>query len=1287
MGARDSSGGIKPLPSGASATDGLATKDNDAASGGRLSATPATSGNAVSTTVAANETQSPESPAQLPGTDSKSPSATAASTSADDIAQQRQAQVSFPPGTKGSPLGTPKLSGRELGNANKPLSIKPPAAKPSEPLSSPASTSHSAATPAVHEASTDTSPDNEASRPVEEAVKPKDAPQALGEQEQSGPEAQLLQESTETADSHIKQEDRPTSVSAGPKQSEVPDSEGGTPDRMDVDATAPQSKPSQAPAESSARAQESSPVAGQTSPTKTEPSQVPERPERAVTRVSSGAMRLKSVTEIVGGAPARTTNVADREAAKDTHDQLTPVTSTPQSPTSKSRLGHHRERSKGQVSTVLFGKQPKKTDEKAVVPGQKEPLQPSDDYYTPLFVQNFTGTSNWMQPIEKILFQANKTIATPDANLVIQDHQACRVLRRVYHLQQHDKWSLRQLKRCPEPNRPSTQWDVLLKEVKWMRTDFREERKWKMAVARNLAHACAQWCEASPEDRKAMQVAATIPPKESTTNGADVSMSEADADQPTPDLVSSCDMDSPQPVDELADHFVETIAPSALFSLQEDDVVFGLRKSSASDALLEELPMYGSPLKVPPSDLTGSDYDPDAHWRRPALPLSKYVEGDMRLVTHGPPAKRSRFAYQNEDSDDDEQEGEFGDDQAVHSAVLPAATDEVALFQPDSKHVRDRLHAGHQFRPPSEHPMPVQSFYECRGASQWTVTEDDELRGLVREYSYNWSLISSLLSTRSLFTSGAERRTPWECFERWILLEGLPADMQKTQYFKAYNSRIDAAQRVIAQQNQIASQQANASGGAITPLRRRPSIPTRVERRRNQKHLTMLDAMRKLAKKRETAIQKQQHSAAQNSATKKTSDNISQRPRKTPRDYSLLRWERDQALAEKMAQYAQRQDAQRRVSARGGSQNPNGAETNQPQAAIQARAQGQSAQAAGAGAVGAAPGNVNRATPAAGQPNIPNQLAAAAAAAAAAQGRPRMPMQVPTNGGAVGVPQQQQQQQQAQQPQGQMNSAVNVNQMSQLQQAQLQAMQGQQQRLPVPNQQPDANLMLRAQRISEQQRAQIQQAQHQHPQQPGQQQQQANGINMAAQHGSPPLRNGVNGLSHQTYLSTAQAMMAQYNAAAAANGHTSPQPNGQQQMAGMANGAQPRPYSGPLPPAIAAQLAQLEANFRAKNANLTPEQARQLATEHLTRAMMAQRQTAMNAAAGATGQAGLANNMVTTSPHQYAALLRQQQQQQAALQQQQQQRAGSHSSPTPGPAGSPAQHQRQSSGSATPGPK
>ncbi|RGP71505.1 chromatin modification vid21, partial [Fusarium longipes] len=742
---------------------------------------------------------------------------------------------------------------------------------------------------------------------------------------------------------------------------EIPDSQEEPPEQMDVDVPEPKARAESqigvaiSPEKPSA-ADDGSPsplpiTEAAAAPVESLRQDSPPKIERAVTRVSSGAMRPKSVSEIVGATPRQTPTLEHTSSNKSLDNQLTPLTSTPKSPNLRHRhiSAHRRQSSRSQPSTVVFGKQSKKVEEKSVVASQRDTILPTEDYYTPLFVQGFAGSSSWMQPIEKILYTANKTVTTPDANLAIQDHQACKVLRRVYHLQQHDKWSLRQPKRCPEPTRPPSHWDVMLQEMKWMRTDFREERKWKRAVAKNLAYACAEWHEATPEERKMMQVQAFIPPK--IHPATDVAMLDIEAtNHLTPDLVSSEDVESIDNLDDLTEDFPETIAPSAIFNLQDDDVVFGLRRTAAADQLLEELPMFGAPLQVPKFDLTGPEWDPDAHWRRPALPLSKYVEGHMKLVSDGPPRKRSRYNYQNEDSDD-EDEGGFVSNDPTRSLPLPPATDEVALFNPEMKHIRDRLYVGHQFRPPSEYPMPSQSFFECRSPSQWTISEDDELRSLVREHSYNWSLISSILAPKSTFNSGAERRTPWECFERWIALEGLPADMSKTQYFRAYMGRIAAAQNIINMQNQAIAQQVNQANGAVTPGRRRPqSAPVRVERRRNQKHLTMLDAMRKLAKKRETTAQKQQHTASQNAANKKTNDSTSQRPTKTPGEYSRLRYERDQAVAEKMAQYASRQEAQRR-------------------AVLQARAQGQAAQLAAG-------------TPGTGQAGQNSAQAAAAAAAA-----------------------------------------------------------------------------------------------------------------------------------------------------------------------------------------------------------------------------------------------------------------------------------------------------------------
>ncbi|KAK5653138.1 hypothetical protein OQA88_9237 [Cercophora sp. LCS_1] len=938
------------------------------------------------------------------------------------------------------------------------------------------------------------------------------------------------------------------------------------------------------------------------------------------------------------------------------------------------------------VPTVIFGKQhktPRTKDDTALVASQQQNHIPTEDYFTPLFIEGFTRQSSWMKPIEKLLNQAHKTVSTSDQYLSILDHQTCKILRRVYHLQGHNKWSLRQPVRCPEPTRPPSHWDVLLQEMKWMRTDFREERKWKRAVARNLAYACKTWVESDAAQRAILQVNAIIPPPRPAADPLSV------ADEALPDLIHS---DSPMGDDEeLPEAPVQFIAPSIIFALQDDEVIFSLQPSKTADELLANLPLYGAPLRVPKSDHVGPEYSPDAKWRRPALPLSKYVEGEMVLAHHPPPRKRSRYQYHDEGSDDD---GEvvFGAQPDSGTASRPEMGN-VGLWDPEMRPILDRIHLSHQFRPPSEFPMPPLSFYESRTASQWTWAEDDQLKSLVREYSYNWSLIASIVSTQSLFASGAERRTPWECFERWVSLEGLPNDFGKTPYFKTYQGRIDAAQKTIAQQNTAAQQQVGPNG-AVTPVpRRRPTTTVRVERRRNQKHLALIDAMRKLAKKREAATQKQQHNA--NLATMRKANEAprqQQVPNKTPSDYSHMRHERDQQLAEKMAQYARRNEAIKLESLKlratqvpgvhaGQVAGTPGAVTN-PQLAAQL--------AAATGMNGA------RANMAAAQLAVPQQNRA--------QVRP--PMQAPAGAtpGAVQA--------------AQLSTANGLVAPLPMNNIQLQAMAAQQRvaaglaaGMPAQPPQADLNLVMEARRIQESQRAlqqqvvqQQQQQQHQQHQQVPNQVQQVNNLlqhQRPAQHAQiahmnvtqgspPPMRNVITGVNQGTFMSNAQAMVAQFgsNGLGLSPGSGLTMPN---VPAGSPRGPGIPPQQMP---AIASRLKEIEAYVKNKNPAMPGEQVRQIAMEQLGRLIVQQQAQAMSAATGvgvgqqqqqqqlmnglANGMTnGMANGMVNSmangmaqSPHQYAQLLRAQQQQQAAA----------------AAAAAAGQHQRQASGSATPVP-
>ena len=594
-------------------------------------------------------------------------------------------------------------------------------------------------------------------------------------------------------------------------------------------------------------------------------SQVNSPPERMTTRVSSGALRHKSVSEILGEAPKHPNLQSDKATSeKAIHDSSREVAlqsprsaasvSSPESAAFKQRLNELKERERSKLSTVVFARQPHTNSQQYGDLGTAQHNQVSEEraepkgYWLPLFAAQ-ASKPPISQSLHALVGSAHKTVSTADQYTDFQDQQDCWILKKIQHLQSVNRWSLRQHERSVEATRPKAHWDVLLNHMKWMRTDFREERKWKLAAAKSLADACAHWVVSPLEVRNLLQVKV----RSKRARGGSGSTAAQ-----TPELISSVEDDSDATDFESSD--LETTkrgAPGSIFSLPPDMFVFGLERTPIAEKILSELPLYQPSAQVQDVLLNRTPEVVREDWRTPIVPLSRFVEGKLITQTPESPRKRSRYDYSSDRENPRPLARQSSQDLEPDIDGLGPEQNNVALFRSENKHIRDRIHAGHAFRPPSEYPMPSQSFFESRQSSQWTQGEDDSLRRLVREYAYNWLLISSCLSSASRFSSGAERRTPWECFERWIGLEGLPAEMSKTQYFKEYHSRLQAAQR-NHEAHQQALQQQQSNAGQV-PLRRRTTMPFLVERRKNNKHLHLVDAMRKLAKKRETALHKQQH--------------------------------------------------------------------------------------------------------------------------------------------------------------------------------------------------------------------------------------------------------------------------------------------------------------------------------------------------------------------------------------------------------------------------------------------
>ncbi|RAR01202.1 MYB and HSA domain containing protein [Stemphylium lycopersici] len=963
------------------------------------------------------------------------------------------------------------------------------------------------------------------------------------------PEAEELAESKAVHDVAVDSLPTPTTVAAEPSTLDRDHAEHGNNEAQSNPATIDHPTP---PADIDTEMRDAPEAQAVTSPQPPTP-----RPERMTTRVGSGAIRQKSVSEII----------ADKAASKAI---LTPRSSNMSASTSPPRPRTAQRKSQ-QVSTVVFAKKTPTRASKALqsynedyasLQGASE--DSSRDYLEGLFKYQAHHPPRSV-PLQELVASARKTVSTAGTLAMIREHQDYKILKRVYQLQNANRWSLRQLQKAVEPERPFTHQDQLLLDMKWMQTDFKEERKWKKALAATFAEWCAEYVSCSPDERATLRVSAHIP-KTARRASNDEDMNDA----PTPDLVHSSTHETESESYGDEDDVLTPVnanPPTGLFSLGYNDVVMKIDRTPASDTMFRELPLYD------PMFEGSSDTNPFSISEPPILPVSKFVTGKLVSQIRGPPRKRSRYDYDSEDepSTPPSRSGTS----AEHSMPstpgrrlfcrndLPPEMTNVALFNAENKHVRDRLQAAHQFRPPTEFNMPSVSFFENRTPSQWLWEEDQKLRALVKEYTFNWSLVSQQLSLPSMFVSGSGRRTPWECFERWVQLEGLPAEMSKTQYFRTYQGRLEQANKTVFAQFQAQQQQQQQQGQTPGQPRRRPTTtPIRVERRRENRHLAIIDGMRKLARKRESAAHKQAESQKA-AALRKAHEPVPPKNNvHTPQEFSRLKWEREEKL--KQRQMAQEMMARQHMVAQ-----------RQQQAQMQAQpgmANGVNNQTQRNGT----PGNNNNVPPQMANQSLQQGQNGAAMAARGHQSQQGMPANFGNGNmsgmamGTPGVPQAQMQ--------GNMQNA---------------------QRMGPPDQMRMA--MQRGQfNANQQHQFQLQQQQ----------------INMASNLTSGMCMSGIPNTNMM-------ASMPNQNMNGSMNGNMNNTMNGMSNNAGsprmnQGNGNMQTP-ARPLSSGHMPQLLQFQNQLKVQHPDWTPEQVTKQASDHLSRFLAKQRTQAMSAAAGSSG--------------------------------------------------------------------
>lgn len=485
----------------------------------------------------------------------------------------------------------------------------------------------------------------------------------------------------------------------------------------------------------------------------------------------------------------------------------------------------------------------------------------------PLSLLRFLYTIDSSASLQKALQASHKTLTTQNHALAYHEVVAQRVLTRVMQLEDAGKWGLRQPPRVPEPKRRETHWDFLLREARWLREDFKEERKWKVATARTVALWCQDWVEASPLERKAMQVRPRIPEPRAEETAVDVVDANKEAAAPAPVTVEPAEK-PPKIEDEDVEMDLEDEIPSIFSNV--DDVPDALSSQqfslSASQSLVASLIEDGIPIYKPPTLPSQEVLEEgiDEPWQLPIVPVTKYLTAKVNIVENKYSRKRSRFDYDPnpeqfaEDSGDENYdfEGPRKRQQIRRPASDPPLQNDCALFNPSAKGILNRAAQATALKPPLGSHIPQASFFTSRQPSQWTQQDDELLKEAIQNYPQNWPLISTSLIPKGEFHSSVERRSPWECFERHVfMLDSLPPEFSKNQFYRGIQQRLEMAQK--GGEAYINNSAGQASGQNTPTIKRKGTMPIRVDKKRGMRHINLVEAMRRLAKKREASVSKQ----------------------------------------------------------------------------------------------------------------------------------------------------------------------------------------------------------------------------------------------------------------------------------------------------------------------------------------------------------------------------------------------------------------------------------------------
>lgn len=515
-------------------------------------------------------------------------------------------------------------------------------------------------------------------------------------------------------------------------------------------------------------------------------------------------------------------------------------------------------------------------------------------------------------PLIKLLPGSHKTLMTENFELALLEGKIAVLYSRIEELKRQKKWSLRQPLRYYDPfiyakrNKKAKyyHWDALLDEGKWMAADFKESSKFKraccvamaqgvqdfwsygkiMCIKRKRIRHLGEEEEIEPADE--MDI---VQPKAETL---DEIMQEADVKDE--DIEMEIPESGPEPIEEPekaeeaeevekaeeVEEVEEAVGQEQVEQEVQDelepepdtiDISKLLQRPNPEDEIVPPTLPEFTAEDLEKAGISTTDNSPfKAHININNLKkidqsiirnLPKFTafDDDRVSVLQHPPLKPgeasivpvSRMLYPF-DQDDNWYKIVLKDtSQTEHDGSAQEGPPE---FQKGLFGVQSHRRFNY-LKPPKP---PLIKNIEYRSPTIWLPQDDKFLIHYVAEYCFNWDLIAENLmssaSTLKRYESNIERRTPWQCFERYIQLN------EKFQFSDMKGINAYQAQQWLehAHKAQLTTKR------RISPLGVGNESIQRGHRR--LRWASMFDAMRKTMRKREASLAKTNHRRTTNTS-------------------------------------------------------------------------------------------------------------------------------------------------------------------------------------------------------------------------------------------------------------------------------------------------------------------------------------------------------------------------------------------------------------------------------------